>query len=70
VTRKTPKPAMSVEEIAAAEGITVGAAHMHLSRGLKKLRSSGLIFTCRELAGVLDRNRMTENIVRRTARGR
>ena len=51
------KHAASLEEIAQAEGISVGAAHMTLSRALRKLRREGLIFTCRELAEYLDRNR-------------
>jgi DNA-binding CsgD family transcriptional regulator len=51
------KHEMSIEEIAAAEGTTVGAVNMLLSRALKKLRASGLLMTASELARELDRNR-------------
>jgi hypothetical protein len=49
--------AASLEECARAEGISVAAAHMLISRALRKLRSQGLVKTCRELAQELDRNR-------------
>jgi len=49
------KHAMSLEAIAEAEGISVAAANM--ARALRKLRSQGLIFTCRELAEELEPNR-------------
>ncbi len=61
--------AASLEEIAAAEGISIAAAHMLLSRALRKLRTNGLLCTCAELARQLDANRNTENTVRRV-RGR
>ena len=48
---------MSVEAIPKAEGTTVGAVNMLLSRALKKLRTGGLLCTARELAQELDRNR-------------
>jgi galactitol-specific phosphotransferase system IIB component len=48
---------MSLEQIAQAEGISVAAAHMLISRALRKLRRQGLICTCAELAQELDRNR-------------
>jgi hypothetical protein len=56
MTRKT-HTAMSLEEIAEETGMTVGAVGMCLSRGLKKLRSEGLLYTAKELAEELDRNR-------------
>jgi DNA-directed RNA polymerase specialized sigma24 family protein len=37
----------TLEQIAEAEGISVGAAHMCLSRALQKLRRQGLLQTCR-----------------------
>jgi DNA-directed RNA polymerase specialized sigma24 family protein len=40
--RQTPKPEMSYREIAEELAMTVSAVHMHLSRGLKKLRRKGL----------------------------
>jgi hypothetical protein len=49
--------AASLEEIAQAEGISVAAAHMLISRALRKLRRQGLIVTCRELAEALDAGR-------------
>jgi hypothetical protein len=48
---------MTLEEIAEAEGSTVSAVNICLRRALKKLRRQGLIFTARELAQELDRNR-------------
>jgi hypothetical protein len=42
------KHEMTIEEIAAAEGTTVGAVNMLLSRALKKLRASGFLITARE----------------------
>jgi DNA-directed RNA polymerase specialized sigma24 family protein len=48
---------MSLREIAEELDMTVGAVHMHLSRGLKKLRSQGLVIKMQELANELDRNR-------------
>lgn len=50
-------PQMSLREIAEETGMTIGAVHMHLSRGLKKLRSHGLVIKMQELADDLDRNR-------------
>jgi hypothetical protein len=64
------KTAMSVEAIAAAEGLSVSGARLLLSRALMKLRAQGLVQTCRELAAELDRNRGTENCVRRPGRAR
>jgi DNA-binding CsgD family transcriptional regulator len=57
MTRKSPKPAMSLEEIARAEGATVRAVSELLRRALRKLRAQKLIFTARELAAELARNR-------------
>jgi hypothetical protein len=70
IPRKTPKPAASLEEIAEAEGLSVSGARLLLSRALEKLRSQCLIRTCRQLAHELDRNRATENVVRRPGRAR
>jgi DNA-binding CsgD family transcriptional regulator len=55
--RQSPEPAMTIEAIARAEGISIGAANMLLSRALKKLRASGCLITARELAQELDRTR-------------
>jgi hypothetical protein len=49
--------AASLEEIAAKEGTTPRAIHTLICRAFKKLRRQGLIFTARELAQELDRNR-------------
>jgi DNA-binding CsgD family transcriptional regulator len=60
MVRKSPKPAASIQEIAQAEGLSVSAVNMLLSRGLKKLRAlrkDGVLKTARELAAELDRNR-------------
>jgi hypothetical protein len=57
VTRQSPTHEMTLEEIAEAEGSTVGAINMCLTRASKKLRQQKLIFTCRELAAELDHNR-------------
>lgn len=70
MTRRTPKPAASIEEIAQAEGLTVSAVTMCLGRALKKLRAQGLLITCRELAKALDHGRATENSVRPRSRRR
>jgi hypothetical protein len=52
------KHAMSLEQIAQAEGMSIAAVHMTLTRALRrKLRRQGLICTCRELAQALDANR-------------
>jgi DNA-binding CsgD family transcriptional regulator len=51
------KHAMSLEQIAEAEGTSPRAIHTLICRALKKLRSQGLVFTARELAIELDRNR-------------
>jgi hypothetical protein len=51
------KHAMSLEQIAEAEGTSPRAIHTLISRALKKLRRRGLILTARELAQELDRNR-------------
>jgi DNA-binding IscR family transcriptional regulator len=67
---KTPKPAMTLEEIAEVEGLSTSAVRLCLSRALLKLRRDGLVMTCREMAQHLDANRATEHTVRRTARGR
>ena len=48
---------MSLKEIAEELDMTVGAVHTCLSRGLKKLRSQGLVLKMQELAQDLDRNR-------------
>jgi hypothetical protein len=70
MSRKTPKPAASLQEIAQAEGLSVSGTRLLLSRALLKLRAQGLISTCRELAHELDRNRATGNSVRRPGRAR
>jgi DNA-binding CsgD family transcriptional regulator len=49
--------AASLEEIAEAEGVSIAAIHMLLTRALRKLRAQGLLITCRELADELERNR-------------
>lgn len=61
---------MSLEQIAQAEGTTVGAVHVLLGRALKKLRRAGLLKIAAQLAGELDGHRETENIVRTAGRGR
>jgi hypothetical protein len=58
------KGEMSLEQIAAVEGMTVGAVNALLCRALRKLRRAGLIKTAAELARELDGHRETENIVR------
>jgi hypothetical protein len=59
------KHEMSLEQIAQAEGISVAAAHMTITRALRKLRRQGLICTCRELSEALERSRPhTEHTVR------
>jgi len=60
---------MSLEEIAQAEGSTVAAINMLLSRALRKLRKQKLICTAAELARQLDANRNDAHIVR-TGRGK
>ena len=61
---------MTLEEIAEAEGLSVGAVGMLLSRALPKLRrAQGLLLTCRELAAELERGRNVENTVRTARRG-
>ena len=64
------KYAASFEQIAEAEGTTVGAVNVLISRALRKLRKAGLLLTARELAQELDSYRTAENIVRGTARRR
>jgi hypothetical protein len=49
--------AASLEAIAKAEGMSVAAVHVIISRALRKLRSQGLVLICRELAQHLDANR-------------
>lgn len=51
------KHAASLEEIAQAEGMSIAAVHMMISRALRKLRAHGLLCTARDLAIELDRNR-------------
>jgi hypothetical protein len=72
VSRRSPRDgaAMSLEQIADVEGISVDAAHMLPSGALHKLRRQGLLIACKELSNHLNANRSAENIVRRTARGR
>lgn len=70
--RMPPTPgkfAATLEQIAQAERMSVGAVNVCLSRALKKLRRAGLLKSARELANELERGRNTENIVR-AARGR
>jgi hypothetical protein len=59
------KPAASLEEIARAEGISIGATRMLLTRALRKLRREGLLTTARALAAELERNRNSEHSVYR-----
>jgi hypothetical protein len=59
---------MSLEAIAAAENTTPAAIHTLLTRALKKLRRQKLVFTARELAIELERNRNVVHTVRGTAR--
>jgi hypothetical protein len=61
---------MTLREIAEREGTTPAAINVLLGRALKKLRKRGLLITCRELSAILERNRATEHVVRRTVRGR
>lgn len=57
--------AASLEQIAAAEKMTVGAVNVCLGRALRKLRSSaGLLKTAAELARELDANRNDAHVVR------
>jgi DNA-binding MarR family transcriptional regulator len=60
-----PKPEMSYSEIAEELGLTVSTVHMCLSRGLKKLRRKGLIFTARELAAELEAHRSASHSLSR-----
>jgi excisionase family DNA binding protein len=55
--------AASLEAIAKAEGMSIAAVHMCLTRALRKLRRQGLVCTARELAQELDRNRGQREIV-------
>jgi hypothetical protein len=48
---------MSLEAIAEAEQMSVGAVNLLIGRALKKLRSQRLLITCREFATELERNR-------------
>jgi predicted DNA-binding protein YlxM (UPF0122 family) len=50
-------PGMSLEEIAQEMHMSKSAVNMCIHRALRKLRSQGLTFTCKELADDLDRNR-------------
>jgi hypothetical protein len=68
VTRKADI-GMTLEEIAEETGMSLSAVSMTISRGLKKLRSQGLLITAKELAEHLARNRNAENIVRTARRG-
>lgn len=52
-----PKHAMTLQEIAESEGMTIGAVNTLLCRAFKKLRRAGLLMTARELADELERNR-------------
>jgi DNA-binding CsgD family transcriptional regulator len=51
------KGEMSLEAIAEAEQMSVGAVNVLIGRALKKLRSQRLLITCREFATELERNR-------------
>ena len=65
------KHAASIDQIAAAEGLSATSIRKLLNQALRKLRSGQpAVLTARELAHELDRNRATENTVRRPARGR
>jgi predicted transcriptional regulator len=64
------KPEMSYSDIAEELGLTVSAVHMHLSRGLKKLRRKGLLQTARELSIELEAHRATSHTVRPRSRRR
>jgi hypothetical protein len=55
--RESLKPAMSVEAIAAAEGLSATAIRMVINRALRKLRGQPTVITAMELAQELDRNR-------------
>jgi hypothetical protein len=70
MTRKSPKPAMTVEAIAAALGQSPSAVRLCLSRALLKLRRDGRIITARGLAIELESHRSTEHTMRRPVRGR
>lgn len=60
----TLKPQMTLRQIAEREGTTPAAINVLLHRAFRKLRSQGLIFTCREMALELERHRNTEHVVR------
>ena len=64
------KTAMSLEAIAAAEGLSATAIRNLLNRALRKLSGQPAVITARELCVELDRNRATENCVRRPGRAR
>ena len=65
------KHAASLEEIAQAEGTTVGAVNVLLGRALLKLRKQGLLVTtARALALELEAHRATEHTVRPRSRRR
>jgi hypothetical protein len=51
------KAAVSLQEIALAEGISVKTVNLTLQSALRKLRSQGLVTKMQELADDLDRNR-------------
>jgi hypothetical protein len=65
MARKTPKPAMTLEEIAEVEGLSTSAVRLCLSRGLLKLRRDGLVMTCRELSIELQAHRATSHSLSR-----
>ena len=48
---------MTLQDIAEREGTTPAAINVFLRRAFRKLRAQGLVFTCRELADELERNR-------------
>jgi hypothetical protein len=70
MARESLKPAMSVEAIAAAEGLSATAIRMLINRALRKLRGQPAVITARELSQELENHRAPENSLRRPVRGR
>lgn len=71
MARKSVRPAMSVEAIAALEGLSPTAIRNVINAALRKLRGQPAVITARQLAAELEKHRATEHAVsRRTVRGR
>jgi uncharacterized protein (DUF2252 family) len=63
----SPKTAMSLEAIAAAEGLSATTIRKLINRALLKLRGQPTVVTARELVIELESHRASEHTVRRTA---